>query len=169
MTATLNIWALAKLIVGKRSNVRRGSNTARSKRHNDVYIIILLIVIFVVFAVCWSPFVVRIIISQITGRHDKMVDLVTLRIASFNQILDPWVYLLFRRESLRRLVGQISKYLPVSSKERFFAQLFSASSFHNTQIEADESSDKNSVEVGQKSLNSSDSKTSMKTLEITAL
>ncbi|VDI32723.1 Hypothetical predicted protein [Mytilus galloprovincialis] len=170
MTATLNIWALAKLIVGKRSNVRRGSNTARSKRHIDVYIMILLIVIFVVFAVCWSPFVVRIIITQITGRHDKMVDLVTLRIASFNQILDPWVYLLFRRESLRRLVGQISKRLPMSSKERFFAQLFSASSFHNTQIEADENSDNSlPVAVGQKSLNSSDSKTSMKTLEITEL
>lgn len=99
-----------------------------------------------------------------------MVDLVTLRIASFNQILDPWVYLLFRRESLRRLVGQISKRLPMSSKESVFAQLFSASSFHNTQIEADENSDNSlPVAVGQKSLNSSDSKTSMKTLEITEL
>ncbi|XP_052090303.1 uncharacterized protein LOC127726971 [Mytilus californianus] len=113
---------------------------------------------------------VRIIITQITGRHDKMVDLVTLRIASFNQILDPWVYLLFRRESLRRLVRQISKRLPMSNKERLFAQLFSATSFHNTQIEADENSDNSlPVEVGQKSLNSSDSKTSMKTLEITEL
>lgn len=59
-TAVLNIWALAKLIVGKRSYVRRDSTTSisHSKRNIDIYIMILLIVIFVVFAVCWSPFVV---------------------------------------------------------------------------------------------------------------
>lgn len=59
-TATLNIWALAKLIVGKRSYVRRDSTASLShaKRNIDIYIMVLLIVIFVVFAVCWSPFVV---------------------------------------------------------------------------------------------------------------
>lgn len=61
MTACLNIWAIARLIVGKRSDVRRGSNTNKSKtkKHVDVYIMVLLIVIFVVFAVCWTPFMVR--------------------------------------------------------------------------------------------------------------
>jgi hypothetical protein len=49
-------------------------------------------------------FQVCILIHQFNGTFDETADLVTLRMASFNQILDPWVYLLFRRESLRKFV-----------------------------------------------------------------
>lgn len=68
-----------------------------------------------------------------------MMDLVTLRMASFNQILDPWVYLLFRRESLRRLVAQVNKLLPMSHRANALARLFSISSRSSQVVIPDES------------------------------
>ena len=62
MTAILNICVIAGLISGKRSQVRRGSMTSRNARaRTDIYIAIFLVAIFVVFTVCWAPFLVSIL------------------------------------------------------------------------------------------------------------
>lgn len=62
MTAILNICVIAGLISGKRSQVRRGSMTNRKARaRTDIYIAVFLVAIFVVFAVCWAPFLVSIL------------------------------------------------------------------------------------------------------------
>jgi prostaglandin E receptor 4 len=63
MTAMLNIIAIVILEKGRKSEVRRDSNTSNSstRRHVDIYIMVLLIAICVVFAVCWSPFMVSFI------------------------------------------------------------------------------------------------------------
>ena len=60
MTAVLNIIAIVILEKGRKSEVRKYSNTSNSstRKHVDIYIMILLIAIFVVFAVFWSPFMV---------------------------------------------------------------------------------------------------------------
>jgi prostaglandin E receptor 4 len=62
MTAILNICVIAGLISGKRSMARRGSRTSRNARaRTDIYIAIFLVAIFVVFTVCWAPFLVSIL------------------------------------------------------------------------------------------------------------
>uniref|UniRef100_A0A3B4BWQ9 Prostaglandin E receptor 4 (subtype EP4) c n=1 Tax=Pygocentrus nattereri TaxID=42514 RepID=A0A3B4BWQ9_PYGNA len=80
----------------------------------------MLIIMTVVFLICSIPLVVRIFVNQIYGpaeiaagrKPDYRSDLLAIRFASFNPILDPWVYILCRKslftkgcEWLKRTVG----------------------------------------------------------------
>lgn len=52
----------------------------------------------------------RILIIQMgLDRENTFYDLTVIRLASFNQILDPWVYLLFRRELVIRIMKILQK------------------------------------------------------------
>ncbi|XP_063428863.1 histamine H2 receptor-like [Mytilus trossulus] len=111
MTAILNILVIVALTHGKRSHARRGSISSKSARaRTDIYITVFLVAIFATFAICWTPFMIRIIINS-TGviKIDRRTDLITLRLATLNQILDPWVYILFRREVLVKITKFIRK------------------------------------------------------------
>ncbi|CAB1449721.1 unnamed protein product [Pleuronectes platessa] len=63
----------------------------------------------VVSCVCWSPFLVNILMMQInqsprpSDNDQDGFTLLGLRMASLNQILDPWVYILLRRAVLFRV------------------------------------------------------------------
>ncbi|XP_071388503.1 prostaglandin E receptor 1c (subtype EP1) [Centroberyx affinis] len=77
----------------------------------DVEMMAQLAVITVVSCVCWSPFLIHILVSvtQFYQRSSASVPqpggltLLGLRMASWNQILDPWVYILLRRAVLYRV------------------------------------------------------------------
>ncbi|XP_060945297.1 prostaglandin E receptor 1c (subtype EP1) [Limanda limanda] len=75
----------------------------------DVEMMAQLAVLTVVSCVCWSPFLVHILVMQINKSprpSDSDPDgftLLGLRMASWNQILDPWVYILLRRAVLFRV------------------------------------------------------------------
>ncbi|CAF89158.1 unnamed protein product, partial [Tetraodon nigroviridis] len=79
----------------------------------------LMILMTIVFLVCSIPLVVRIFVNQlrdpayILGKPDYSSDLLAIPFASFNPILDPWVYILCRKnlllkgcERLKRVVAQ---------------------------------------------------------------
>lgn len=82
----------------------------------------LMIFMTIVFLVCSVPLVVRLFVNQLYGpahitageKLDYRSDLMAIRFASFNPILDPWVYILCRKnllvkgcERLKRTVGQV--------------------------------------------------------------
>ncbi|KAM9349155.1 prostaglandin E receptor 4 (subtype EP4) c [Symphorus nematophorus] len=82
----------------------------------------LLIFMTIVFLVCSIPLVVRIFVNQLYdpayisagGKPDYRSDLLAIRFASFNPILDPWVYILCRKnlllkgcEKLKRTVARV--------------------------------------------------------------
>uniref|UniRef100_H3A062 Prostaglandin E receptor 4 (subtype EP4) c n=2 Tax=Latimeria chalumnae TaxID=7897 RepID=H3A062_LATCH len=84
----------------------------------------LLIFMTTVFLVCSIPLVVRIFINQFyesaqvkeKNSLDFRGDLLAIRLASFNPILDPWVYILCRKnllvkgcEQLKRTVGIVKE------------------------------------------------------------
>ncbi|KAM3605330.1 uncharacterized protein V6R79_023917 [Siganus canaliculatus] len=84
----------------------------------------LLIFMTIVFLVCSIPLVVRIFVNQLYGpahissggEPDYRSDLLAIRFASFNPILDPWVYILCRKnlllkgcEKLKRTVARIKE------------------------------------------------------------
>ncbi|CAL8311628.1 unnamed protein product [Gadus morhua 'NCC'] len=79
----------------------------------------LLILMTIVFLVCSIPFVVRIFVNQLYGPAYISAagsDLLAIRFASFNPILDPWVYILCRKnllvkgcERLKRTVGHVKE------------------------------------------------------------
>ncbi|XP_028988828.1 prostaglandin E receptor 4 (subtype EP4) c [Betta splendens] len=83
----------------------------------------LLVFMTIVFLVCSIPLVVRIFVNQLNdpsyisagGQPDYRSDLVAIRFASFNPILDPWVYILCRKnlllkgcEKLKRTVARVN-------------------------------------------------------------
>ncbi|XP_041720458.1 prostaglandin E2 receptor EP1 subtype-like [Coregonus clupeaformis] len=83
-------------------------------RSLDVEMMAQLTVITMVSCVCWSPFLISISLlvgqfycggrgSSHTLRQSERLVLLGLRMASWNQILDPWVYILLRRAVLRRV------------------------------------------------------------------
>ncbi|XP_036374706.1 prostaglandin E2 receptor EP4 subtype-like [Megalops cyprinoides] len=84
----------------------------------------LLIFMTIVFLVCSIPLVVRIFVNQLYGpahisaggKPDYRSDLLAIRFASFNPILDPWVYILCRKnllikgcENVKRIFGKTRK------------------------------------------------------------
>ena len=59
-------------------------------------------------------FQIRIIINQANFKQiDVKADLHALRLASLNQILDPWIYILFRKELFLRTFQVLKSYLSV--------------------------------------------------------
>ncbi|KAM7400939.1 hypothetical protein PAMA_005231 [Pampus argenteus] len=84
----------------------------------------LLVFMTIVFLVCSIPLVVRIFVNQLYdpayisagGQPDYRSDLTAIRFASFNPILDPWVYILCRKnlllkgcEKLKNIVARVKE------------------------------------------------------------
>ncbi|XP_043946637.1 prostaglandin E2 receptor EP4 subtype-like [Protopterus annectens] len=74
----------------------------------EIQMILLLIVTSVVVLICSIPLVFRIFANQLnsesaTNSTDNQ-DLKAIRIASFNPILDPWVYILLRKSVFTKLI-----------------------------------------------------------------
>ncbi|XP_030015726.1 prostaglandin E receptor 4 (subtype EP4) c [Sphaeramia orbicularis] len=81
----------------------------------------LLIFMTIVFLICSIPLVVRLFVNQLYGptsisaglKPDYKSDLMAIRFASFNPILDPWVYILCRKNLLlkgcNRLKSTVSR------------------------------------------------------------
>ncbi|XP_052062032.1 prostaglandin E2 receptor EP4 subtype-like [Mytilus californianus] len=108
MTALMNICVIVGFIYGRRSISRRVSTANKERSRKDMYTTVFLVAIFLVFTICWTPFMVRIIINQSRlVPENKKADLIALFLASCNQVLDPWVYLLFRQEMIKRFVNFI--------------------------------------------------------------
>ncbi|XP_061568843.1 prostaglandin E receptor 1c (subtype EP1) [Cololabis saira] len=84
---------------------RRASSASSSSMNCslDVEMMAQLAAITVVSCVCWGPFLIHIPMVQLHGASGNLkpgLILLFLRMASWNQILDPWVYILLRRAVL---------------------------------------------------------------------
>ncbi|KAH3867436.1 prostaglandin E2 receptor EP3 subtype-like [Dreissena polymorpha] len=103
VTAIFNLLVTYTLLQMRRKMLR-SMNVSNTKRNDsELQMMVLLMGIIIIFSTCWCPFLIRILINQTHFRQvDKRADLQTLRLASFNQILDPWVYILFRKELFNR-------------------------------------------------------------------
>uniref|UniRef100_T1IVU8 Thromboxane A2 receptor n=1 Tax=Strigamia maritima TaxID=126957 RepID=T1IVU8_STRMM len=71
------------------------------QREIEIEMVILLIGITIVFTICWAP--LMILINQFSNDVDFRKDILAVRLASINQILDPWVYILFRKYHVHQL------------------------------------------------------------------
>ncbi|XP_043856854.1 prostaglandin F2-alpha receptor [Dromiciops gliroides] len=78
----------------------------RQGRSHHFEMIIQLLAIMCVSCICWSPFLVTMASIGINGGDSLQTCervLFALRMATWNQILDPWVYILLRRAVLKNL------------------------------------------------------------------
>ncbi|XP_032073272.1 prostaglandin F2-alpha receptor [Thamnophis elegans] len=80
----------------------------RQGRSQHFEMIIQLLGIMCVSCICWTPFLVIMAIIGISGNTSKKIVssetiIFALRMATWNQILDPWVYILLRKAVLQKL------------------------------------------------------------------
>ncbi|XP_028909073.1 thromboxane A2 receptor [Ornithorhynchus anatinus] len=84
------------------------------RRDSEVEMMVQLLGIMVIASVCWLPLLIFITqsvlrkpplmqLDQELPRQTEELLLIYLRVATWNQILDPWVYILFRRAVLKRV------------------------------------------------------------------
>ncbi|XDV12470.1 hypothetical protein PO909_001140 [Leuciscus waleckii] len=94
------------------ARLRRKKCQRRSAKSHDIEMVTQLVGIMVTSCICWSPLLIFGLMSVIRSYRCSMgADLETyrtlmvmgVRLASWNQILDPWVYILLRRAVLRKI------------------------------------------------------------------
>ncbi|XP_036378609.1 prostaglandin F2-alpha receptor-like [Megalops cyprinoides] len=109
-----SVLGLLALFVSMVCNTVTGIALLQSKLRNDQHrkgtshhfeMICQLLAIMLVSCVCWGPFLVSIISHSIWthDQHAYVQMLLVVRMATWNQILDPWIYILLRKEVLRKL------------------------------------------------------------------
>lgn len=93
--------------------VYHDSESAQRRRDSEVEMMVQLVGIMVIASVCWLPLLIFIAQTALqerstsldfnqVPRQEKLL-LIYVRVATWNQILDPWVYILFRRAVLKRI------------------------------------------------------------------
>ncbi|KAM4720837.1 prostaglandin F2-alpha receptor [Rhinophrynus dorsalis] len=106
---------LLSLTISFMCNAMTGITLLRSKMRNHQYrqgrshhleMIIQLLAIMCVSCICWTPFLVTMANIGLSGDDPLKTReniLFSLRMATWNQILDPWVYILLRKTVLKKL------------------------------------------------------------------
>ncbi|XP_067877326.1 prostaglandin E receptor 1a (subtype EP1) [Heterodontus francisci] len=85
------------------ARIKKQNCNRRAKSH-DIEMVVQLIGIMMVSCICWSPLLVVVCISRIQSTEGhSWLSFLGVRMASWNQILDPWVYILLRRAVLRKV------------------------------------------------------------------
>ncbi|XP_077573740.1 prostaglandin F2-alpha receptor [Stigmatopora nigra] len=103
----------------------------RSKgRSYHIEMICQLVGIMLVSCVCWGPLLARIILLTFKDEHEPASEklLFLVRVATWNQILDPWVYILLRKAVLKKLYLMLQRCCQSKSWQHSFLLRSSASS-----------------------------------------
>ncbi|XP_037360954.1 thromboxane A2 receptor [Talpa occidentalis] len=113
-------FVLNTISVATLCHVYHGQEAAQQRpRDCEVEMMAQLMGIMVVASICWMPLLVFIAQTVLQSppamspnrqlpRSVERQLLIYLRVATWNQILDPWVYILFRRAVIRRLHPRLS-------------------------------------------------------------
>lgn len=124
VTVTCNVIVLHTLfktkMIGKARRKNGNSRTFNgySRRFAECQMAVQLIGVTIVFSSCYLPLMMRILINQTKLLPvDRKLDLLVIRFASLNQILDPWVYILLRREVVWKVVSTIKAVVGKSPPE----------------------------------------------------
>ncbi|XP_019963629.1 prostaglandin E2 receptor EP1 subtype-like [Paralichthys olivaceus] len=120
---------------------KRCSSQRRSATSNDTEMVVQLVGIMVTSCICWSPLLIFGVMSAMwsyrnplsSDRDTYQALMVTgVRMATCNQILDPWVYILLRRAILRKIY-RITKKQASFKGSTFRTTRWDLSSFQNSE------------------------------------
>ncbi|XP_030401379.1 prostaglandin E2 receptor EP1 subtype [Gopherus evgoodei] len=101
-------------LVRARLRAQRKCGQRRTKAH-DIEMVVQLVGIMVVSCICWSPILIFVVLAvgdKAGTLHYQRLLFLGVRLASWNQILDPWVYILLRRAVLRKLYRVLCRQPP---------------------------------------------------------
>ncbi|XP_034448406.1 prostaglandin E2 receptor EP1 subtype-like [Hippoglossus hippoglossus] len=120
---------------------KRCSSQRRSATSHDTEMVVQLVGIMVTSCICWSPLLIFGVMSAMRSysgspsgdRATYRALMVTgVRMATCNQILDPWVYILLRRAILRKIY-RITKKQASFKGSTFRTTRWDVSSFQNSE------------------------------------
>ncbi|XP_072245418.1 thromboxane A2 receptor isoform X2 [Leuresthes tenuis] len=80
-----------------------GPDRAQRRRDHEVEMMIQLILIMAIASICWCPLLIYTLRSAVTPSANDDMILIYLRMATFNQIFDPWIYIVSQVCRLRRV------------------------------------------------------------------
>ncbi|XP_067368757.1 thromboxane A2 receptor isoform X1 [Channa argus] len=109
---TVSVVTLIKVCCGKNRKQRR--------RDYEVEMMVQLILIMIIATVCWCPMLITILKSAVTAVPvtDETL-LFYIRMATCNQIFDPWIYILHQVPQIRSLLHTLCCPQPISMKETY--------------------------------------------------
>ncbi|XP_068435181.1 prostaglandin E2 receptor EP1 subtype-like [Clinocottus analis] len=119
---------------------KRSCSRRRSAGSHDTEMVVQLVGIMVTSCICWSPLLVFGLMSAtksysgLLGNDcaDRELMVMGVRMATCNQILDPWVYILLRRAVLRKIY-HITKRRASFKGSTFRSVRWEVSSFQNSE------------------------------------
>ncbi|KAM4549455.1 thromboxane A2 receptor isoform 2-T4 [Odontesthes bonariensis] len=71
-----------------------GPGRAQRRRDHEVEMMIQLILIMAIATICWCPLLIYTLMSAVTSSASDDMILIYIRMAAFNQIFDPWIYIM---------------------------------------------------------------------------
>ncbi|NWI01647.1 TA2R protein, partial [Tichodroma muraria] len=90
--------------------------SVQRRRDSEVEMMVQLVGIMIIATICWMPlliFIVQMVLQHLPGQERVLPTdtqemlLIYIRMVTWNQILDPWVYILFRRAVLQRVYPRL--------------------------------------------------------------
>ncbi|XP_059151609.1 uncharacterized protein LOC131937907 [Physella acuta] len=75
----------------------------RKQKDIELQMIVVMCAITTIFAVCWAPLMIHIAVTLAVGNTNDVFGLVAVRLASLNQTLNPWLYVILRRALIIRV------------------------------------------------------------------
>ncbi|XP_072516782.1 thromboxane A2 receptor isoform X2 [Salminus brasiliensis] len=97
---TVSVVTLLRVCCGQDSSLRR--------RDYEVEMMVQLILIMVIATICWCPLLIYIMKTVLSAaRVNPNFVLLCLRMATLNQICDPWIYILCQESRLRCLLHKL--------------------------------------------------------------
>ncbi|KAK3088378.1 hypothetical protein FSP39_018442 [Pinctada imbricata] len=98
---TLFLNAAVIFALCRKMYMNRNNSGHRKRVKSDIYIITFLLAIVIVFSVCWIPLMAHMIKNiNIPDPKDGKTELLVIRLAISNSNIDPWIYIVLRRENL---------------------------------------------------------------------
>uniref|UniRef100_A0A3Q3N588 Thromboxane A2 receptor n=1 Tax=Labrus bergylta TaxID=56723 RepID=A0A3Q3N588_9LABR len=85
-----------------------GEDRSQRRRDGEIEMMVQLILIMVIASICWCPllvFIAQTVLSKVPLQIRSL--LLWIRFATWNQILDPWAYILFRRAVLKGIFPRL--------------------------------------------------------------
>ncbi|XP_061198229.1 prostaglandin E2 receptor EP4 subtype-like [Saccostrea echinata] len=82
----------------------RVSSDMRKGRRNEIFVISFLFSIVTLFSICWIPLMVRMLINaSASNPKNGPEELLAVRMTITNAIIDPWIYIILRKENLVKM------------------------------------------------------------------
>ncbi|XP_033737500.1 prostaglandin E2 receptor EP4 subtype-like [Pecten maximus] len=100
-----NVIVTCLLIKMRRSSALPHYSSNTGPPEQELQMIVFLSGITFIFVACWSPLMVVVLLKQTKMTSFSLdIDLIVIRCAAFNQILDPWIYILLRRHLVFKII-----------------------------------------------------------------